>query len=93
MGIAGSHRQVLRDVFWGNNQGELKLEVLQPKLHWDTATAKWLEVKQGTLMMFNGLFAHLSSAKHSAKSRHAYTLHALSGRAHYPEGNWLQRFE
>ena len=52
---------------------------------------EWLEVKQGTLIVFNGQFPHLSLANRSAQSRHAYTLHAVSGRAHYLEDNWMQR--
>lgn len=92
-GISGSHRQGLREIFRRNAQGQLALEVLQPDLQWDTANAEWLEVKQGTLIVFNGLFAHLSSANRSEQSRHAYTLHAVSGRAHYPASNWIQRGE
>ena len=90
-GMAGSHTQGLREVFRRNSDGQLALEVLQPNLHWDTANAEWLEAKQGTLIVFNGLFAHLSTANRSAQSRHAYTLHAVSGKAHYPGSNWIQR--
>ena len=94
-GIAGSHTQGLRELFrrqtCGKDDGQLALEVLQPDLHWDTNSAEWLEVKQGTLIVFNGLFAHLSAANRSAQSRHAYTLHAVSGKAHYPQSNWIQR--
>lgn len=90
-GIAGSHTQGLREIFRRQSDGQLALEVLQPKLKWDTKSAEWLEVKQGTLIVFNGLFAHLSSANRSAQSRHAYTLHAVSGKAHYPATNWIQR--
>ena len=90
-GIAGSHTQGLREVFRRNSDGHLALEVLQPDLNWDTNSAEWLEVKQGTLIVFNGLFAHFSAANHSALSRHAYTLHAVSAQAHYPQSNWIHR--
>ena len=90
-GIAGSPALGLREVFRRQPNGNLALEVLQPNLHWNTANAEWLEAKSGTLIVFNGLFAHLSSANHSAQSRHAYTLHAVSSRAHYPASNWIQR--
>ena len=90
-GIAGSHTQGLREVFRPTSDGQLALEVLQPDLRWDTNSAEWLAVKQGTLIVFNGLFAHLSAANHSAQSRHAYTLHTISAQAHYPESNWIQR--
>lgn len=89
-GIAGSHQQGLREVFRRQPDGELALDVLQPELHWDASKAEWLEVKQGTLIVFNGLFAHLSKANRSAQSRHAYTLHAVSGQARYPASNWIQ---
>ena len=89
-GIAGSHRQGLREVFRRQPGGELALEVLQPDMHWDTASAEWLEVTRGTLIVFNGLFAHLSSANRSTQSRHAYTLHAVDRKAHYPASNWIQ---
>ena len=90
-GIAGSHHQGLREVFRRQRDGKLALEVLKPDLHWDTASAEWLDAKQGTLIVLNGLFAHQSAANQSAQSRHAYTLHAVSGRAHYPASNWIQR--
>jgi phytanoyl-CoA hydroxylase len=51
---------------------------------------EWLEVRQGTLIVFNGLFPHLSEPNRSAQSRHAYTLHAVDGHAHYPDSNWIQ---
>jgi phytanoyl-CoA hydroxylase len=50
-----------------------------------------LEVKAGTLIMFDGRFPHFSKANRSAKTRHAYTLHIIEGSATYPEFNWLQR--
>jgi phytanoyl-CoA hydroxylase len=48
-------------------------------------------VPQGTLVVFNGSFPHLSEANRSGQSRHAYTLHAVSRHAHYPASNWIQR--
>lgn len=50
-----------------------------------------LEASKGTLIAFNGLFPHLSSANRSNTSRHAYTLHIIDGAAYYPDDNWLQR--
>ena len=90
-GIAGSHQQGLREVFRRQADAKLALETLQPDLHWDTANAEWLDAKQGTLIVLNGLLAHQSAANHSAQSRHAYTLHAVSRQAHYPKSNWIQR--
>ena len=90
-GLPGEHRKGLKEIFRRQGDGSLKLEPLQPDLRWDMRRLEWLEVAQGTLIVFNGSFPHLSEANHSAQSRHAFTLHAVSGRAHYPESNWIQR--
>jgi phytanoyl-CoA hydroxylase len=50
-----------------------------------------LEVPAGTLVVLNGLLPHWSDINRSPISRHAYTLHCISGAAEYPEWNWLQR--
>lgn len=52
-----------------------------------------LPAPKGTVLVFGGLFPHMSSANRSDKSRHAFTLHVIDGDAHYPENNWLQRPE
>ncbi len=52
-----------------------------------------LEAPKGTVLVFNGLFPHLSAANTSDKSRHAFTLHVIDHAAHYPANNWLQRPE
>ncbi len=50
-----------------------------------------LEVPAGTLVVLHGLLPHWSAVNTSPTSRHAYSLHCISGRAEYPEWNWLQR--
>jgi phytanoyl-CoA hydroxylase len=50
-----------------------------------------LEVAAGTLVALHGLLPHWSGPNRSARSRHAYSLHAISGTAEYPTWNWLQR--
>lgn len=50
-----------------------------------------LEVERGTLVVFQGLLPHCSAPNRSPISRHAYTLHAVDGRARYSSENWLQR--
>lgn len=52
-----------------------------------------LPAPKGTVLVFGGLFPHMSKANRSAKSRHAYTLHVIDGDATYPKDNWLQRPE
>lgn len=50
-----------------------------------------LEVRAGTLVVLHGLLPHWSGVNTSDRSRHAYSLHCISGQAHYPVSNWLQR--
>ena len=44
-----------------------------------------------TMAELDGLVPHLSYTNRSPRSRHAYTLHVISGRGAYPTTNWLQR--
>jgi phytanoyl-CoA hydroxylase len=53
--------------------------------------ARPLEVKAGTLVVFDGLLPHASAPNRSAQSRLAYSLHVVSGRAAWSPLNWLQR--
>jgi len=50
-----------------------------------------LEAPKGTVLVFGGLFPHMSCANRSDKSRHAFTLHVIDKAAHYPADNWLRR--
>lgn len=89
-GLPGQWRKGLKERFRRDADGLLRL---QPSAdpQWDMKQLEWLEVRQGTLIVFNGEFPHLSEANRSPQSRHAYTLHAVSGKAHYPADNWIQR--
>ena len=90
-GLPGEHRKGLRSIYRKHDDGQLRMDVIQPDLDWDICHLEWLEVRKGTLIVFNGEFPHLSEANRSGHSRHAYSLHAVSGAAHYPQGNWIQR--
>ena len=50
-----------------------------------------LEAARGTLVLLDGALPHRSGPNRSDRPRHAYTLHAIDGRARYLEDNWLQR--
>ena len=50
-----------------------------------------LEVPAGSLVVLHGLLPHWSDANRSDRSRHAYSLHVIDGKAAYPASNWLQR--
>ena len=89
--LAGQHRRGLKELFTRDEMGRLVLRQLAPVPQRDAGALEWLEVAQGTLVVFDGALPHLSEANRSAASRHAYTLHAVSGTAHYPAGNWIQR--
>lgn len=52
--------------------------------------AQPLEVKKGTLVVFDGLLPHFSAPNRSGESRHAFTLHITCGSSKYDPGNWLQ---
>lgn len=90
-GLPGEHRKGLREIYRKQRDGQLAMETLQANLSWDMRLLEWLEVSKGTLIVFNGEFPHLSEPNRSPASRHAYTLHAVSGRARYPADNWIQR--
>jgi phytanoyl-CoA hydroxylase len=92
-GLPGEHRKGLKEVFRRQADGAFRLEPCVPAPSWDMSRLEWLEVSQGTLIVFNGSFPHLSETNRSAESRHAYTLHAVSGAADYPASNWIQRVD
>jgi phytanoyl-CoA hydroxylase len=69
---------------------ELVMEQLAPPA-WRDEGRIYLEAPKGTLIVLDGRLPHGSAANHSAKSRHAYTLHLVDGACHYARDNWLQR--
>jgi phytanoyl-CoA hydroxylase len=86
----GGHRGPLRERFVVR-EGRTLLERLDPAPWPTTESATPLEVDAGTLVVFSGMLPHYSGPNRSAKSRHAYTLHAVDARARYAPENWLQR--
>jgi phytanoyl-CoA hydroxylase len=90
-GLPGEHRKGLRSLFHRGADGALRTDVIDPSIEWDMSRLEHLEVERGTLILFDGCFPHLSAANRSPRSRHAYTLHAISRDADYPADNWLQR--
>lgn len=89
--LPGQHRRGLREVFRRQADGRLALQALQAELRWPTEDIEWLEVPQGSLIVLDGCLPHLSEANRSARSRHAFTLHAVSAGARYRADNWIQR--
>ncbi len=86
----GGHRSPLRQRFVAEN-GSARLLDVDPT-PWPTLDeAVPVEVKAGTLVVFDGMLPHYSAPNRSSHSRHAYTLHAISAQAQYSPLNWLQR--
>ena len=86
----GGHRGPLRERFV--REGDVvRMEALDATPWPDTRSAVPVEAAAGTLVVFHGLLPHWSAPNRSARSRHAYTLHATDGRAAYAPHNWLQR--
>lgn len=80
----------LKEQFIRHPDDNTELKVLHD-MPWPTDDcAKPLEVKKGTLVVFNGLLPHFSAPNVSDKSRHAYTLHITCANTQYAKENWLQ---
>jgi phytanoyl-CoA hydroxylase len=87
--IPGGHKLGLKSR-WVRSSTGMKFEVFDSS-PWPEDRLVPLEVRQGSLIILNGLSPHKSLANRSSKSRHAYSLHVINGTSHYPENNWLQR--
>eukprot|EP01121_Diplochlamys_sp_Union-15-3_P018745 TRINITY_DN6891_c0_g1_i1.p1 TRINITY_DN6891_c0_g1~~TRINITY_DN6891_c0_g1_i1.p1 ORF type:complete len:151 (+),score=22.89 TRINITY_DN6891_c0_g1_i1:225-677(+) len=60
---------------------------------WDLSQFIPLKSKKGVMVLLHGACAHYSKKNTSPHSRHAYSLHIVDGKCHYPADNWLQRPE
>lgn len=91
-GIPGGHKTGgLRSAFRRKPDGDgTYFEALDPAPYEEDKKVP-LPAPKGTVLVFGGKFPHMSSANRSARSRHAYTLHVIDGKAHYPADNWLRR--
>ncbi len=87
--IPGGHRDGLKQRFVRAGR-RTRFEVLDDR-PWDEGQLVPLEVKQGDLIVLDGLLPHMSHANRSPTSRHAYTLHVVCATSAYPASNWLQR--
>ncbi|SJZ87002.1 phytanoyl-CoA hydroxylase [Enhydrobacter aerosaccus] len=85
----GGHRGSLRQRF--HRQGEEFVTTVLDRTPWPAHEPIALEVPRGSLVILHGLLPHASAANRSDRSRHAYALHVIDGRAVYDSDNWLQR--
>jgi phytanoyl-CoA hydroxylase len=88
--IPGGHELGLKSRWVRNEAGGMKFDVFDSSPFPEDRLVP-LEVEKGSLILLNGLLPHKSLANRSEKSRHAYTLHAISAESRYPANNWLQR--
>ena len=87
---SGGADMPLKEQFVRYPDDSTELKVLHD-IHWpEDDCAKPLEVKKGTLVVFNGLLPHFSAPNLSDKSRHAFTLHITCANTQYAKENWLQ---
>jgi phytanoyl-CoA hydroxylase len=87
--IPGGHRDGLK-ARWVREGRTTRMETLDDT-PWDADRLVPLEVRKGAVIVLDGLCPHMSQANQSPTSRHAYTLHVVSGESEYPASNWLQR--
>jgi phytanoyl-CoA hydroxylase len=87
----GGHRGPLRERYVRQADGAVATERLDDT-PWPSGDATTpLEVPAGTLVIFDGRLPHASAPNRSERSRLAYTLHIVEGRAAWSPLNWLQR--
>ncbi|WP_299264713.1 phytanoyl-CoA dioxygenase family protein [uncultured Psychrosphaera sp.] len=83
------HLGPLRERF--NLAGNQTTMVELNKMPWPTEdSGKSVEVKAGSLVVFQGSLPHYSAPNRSSKSRQAFTLHVTDGECEYAAENWLQ---
>lgn len=88
--IPGGHRGPLRQRNHRLDDGTSRTDVLSDE-PFDEDRKVAAEVSAGSLVIFDGRAPHMSGENRSPKSRHAYSLHVIDRRCHYPADNWLQR--
>jgi len=88
--IPGAHKSKLKSRFICDEHQQFRTEIYDDSA-WDLNQMMPLEVSSGSLILLHGYTPHMSKANTSAQSRHAYTLHVISGDSHYSDENWLQR--
>jgi len=86
----GGHRTPLRSWFRRKTEGGTEFQTFDDT-PFERENMEPLEVKKGACIVLDGLLPHYSLPNTSGRSRQAYAIHAIDGKAHYPEQNWLQR--
>lgn len=87
--LPGGHRGPLRQRF--RRRGERLATETLDATPWPAVEPVAIEAQRGTMVVLHGLLPHASAPNRSSRSRHAYSLHVIDGRADYLADNWLQR--
>jgi phytanoyl-CoA hydroxylase len=87
---SGGHRTTLRSWFRRKEEGGTEFQIFDDS-PFEMDGMQPLEVKKGACIVLDGLLPHYSLPNTSGKSRQAYAIHTIDGKAQYPEQNWLQR--
>jgi phytanoyl-CoA hydroxylase len=88
--IPGGHKTPLKSRFIRDANNKTRNEIYDHS-PWPLENRIPLEVKQGSVIVLHGLSPHMSKENMSSRSRHAFTLHAISSGSDYAADNWLQR--
>jgi phytanoyl-CoA hydroxylase len=86
----GGHRTTLRSWFRRKASGGTEFQIFD-NTPFELDGMIPLEVKKGACIVLDGLLPHYSQPNTSGKSRHAYSIHTIDGKADYPKENWLRR--
>ncbi|MCA9508857.1 MAG: phytanoyl-CoA dioxygenase family protein [Myxococcales bacterium] len=60
------------------------------RVHWPKNSFKPVPAKKGDVIVLHGMLPHFSEENRSSKTRYAYTLHFIDGKAYFPKSNWLK---
>jgi phytanoyl-CoA hydroxylase len=90
--VPGGHRQPARRRFRrvGDDRAGTTFDVFDPA-EYPVDGEVPLPARKGALIVLHGLLPHRSGPNRSPRSRHAYTIHAIDGGAHWRPDNWLRR--
>jgi phytanoyl-CoA hydroxylase len=88
--IPGGHTSPLKSRLVKSSSQKTSVEIYD-STPWNIDKMIPLEVPRGSLIILHGLLPHMSKENTSDKSRHAFSLHVISGNDEYPVDNWLQR--
>ena len=88
--IPGGHRAGLKSRFIRTPDDRTEFEILDDT-PWPLDRLIPLQVPKGTLIVLHGQLPHYSGPNRSPRSRQAYSLHVIEGRAAYAADNWLRR--